>query len=245
LVSIITPSHNASEFISDSIESVLAQTYEDWEMIIVDDLSTDDSVEKIESYCNKDSRIKLIKLQKNSGAGVARNRAIKESKGDMIAFLDADDLWMPQKLEKQLAYMKLHNLAFTYSSYHVIDEENNNLTTFYTKPSVTYDSLLKTCSVGCLTAVYDVNKLGKIYMPDMKRRQDYALWLDIFKRIEYAKGLDEPLASYRVGHTSISSNKFKTALWQWKTYRDIEKLSLAKSIYYFGHYIYYGFRKYR
>ncbi len=176
---------------------------------------------------------------------MARNRAIKEAKGNMIAFLDADDLWIPQKLEKQLAYMKKYNLAFTYSSYFVIDEENNNLTTFYTKPSVNYDSLLKTCSIGCLTAIYDVDKLGKVYMPDMKRRQDYALWLDIFKRIDHAKGLEEPLASYRVGHSSISSNKLKTALWQWKTYRDIEKLSLPKSLYYFTHYIYHGLRKYK
>ncbi len=245
MVSIITPSHNASEFISQSIESVINQSYKDWEMIIVDDCSDDNSVEVIRGYYDRDNRIKLIQLETNSGAGVARNRAIAEASGDMIAFLDADDIWMPQKLEKQLEFMKKHNLAFTYSSYEVIDEENNNLTTFYTQESVDYDSLLKTCSIGCLTAIYDVTKVGKVYMPDMRRRQDYALWLDIFKKIDGAKGLVEPLAYYRVGHTSISSNKFKTALWQWKTYREIERLSLPKSLYYFAHYIYYGFRKYR
>jgi glycosyltransferase involved in cell wall biosynthesis len=214
-------------------------------MIIVDDCSDDNSVELIKGYCDRDSRIRLIELESNSGAGVARNRAIAEAKGDMIAFLDADDMWKPEKLDRQIAFMREHNLAFTYSSYEVIDEQNNNLTTFYTRESVDYDSLLKTCSIGCLTAIYDVGKLGKVYMPNMRRRQDYALWLDIFKRIDGAKGLVESLAYYRVGHTSISSNKLKTALWQWKTYRNIEKLSLPKSLYYFSHYIYYGFRKYR
>jgi glycosyltransferase involved in cell wall biosynthesis len=245
LVSIITPSHNADTFISHCIESVLAQSFKDWEMIIVDDLSTDNSVSIINSYVQKDKRIKLIQLEKNSGPAIARNRAIEEAKGNYIAFLDADDLWIPEKLEKQLIFMREHNLAFTYSSYHVINEDGEHLTTFQTKEQVTYNSLLKTCSIGCLTAIYDVEKLGKIYMPNMKKRQDYALWLDIFKRIDHAKGLMEPLAYYRVGQTSVSSNKFTAATWQWKIYRDIEKLNLFKSIYFFIHYIYYGLKKYR
>jgi len=245
LVSIITPSHNADAFIATCIESVLAQSFDNWEMIIVDDLSTDNSVSIIKSYTQRDNRIKLIQLEKNSGPAIARNRAIEESEGKYIAFLDADDLWMPEKLEKQLSYMKDNNLAFTYSSYHVINEEGEHLTTFQTKGQVTYTSLLKTCSIGCLTAIYDVEKLGKIYMPNMKKRQDYALWLDIFKRIDYAKGLMEPLAFYRVGQTSVSSNKFTAATWQWKIYRNIEKLNLFKSTYYFSHYIYYGLKKYR
>jgi len=245
VVSIITPSHNASRFISECINSVLLQTYQDWEMIIVDDLSNDNSVEIIKSFLRKDSRIKLIELDKNAGPAKARNRAIKESKGDFIAFLDADDLWKKEKLEKQLNFMKKYNLAFTYSSYDVIDEEGNYMTTFNTKNAVTYKSLLKTCSIGCLTAIYDINKLGKIYMPNMKKRQDYALWLDIFKRIDHAKGILEPLASYRVGQTSVSSNKFTASIWQWKIYRDIEKLNIFKSSYYFIHYVYHGLQKYK
>ncbi len=245
MVSIITPSHNASRFISECINSVLLQTYQDWEMIIVDDLSNDNSVEIIKSFLRKDSRIKLIELDKNAGPAKARNRAIKESKGDFIAFLDADDLWKKEKLEKQLNFMKKYNLAFTYSSYDVIDEEGNYMTTFNTKNAVTYKSLLKTCSIGCLTAIYDINKLGKIYMPNMKKRQDYALWLDIFKRIDHAKGILEPLASYRVGQTSVSSNKFTASIWQWKIYRDIEKLNIFKSSYYFIHYVYHGLQKYK
>jgi len=245
LVSIITPSHNASKFICESIDSVLAQTYQDWEMIIVDDCSSDDSVEKIRSFTKQDERIKLIELEKNGGPAKARNRAIEESQGDFIAFLDADDLWRADKLERQLEFMKRYNLAFTYSSYDVIDESGEYITTFNTKNAVTYKSLLKTCSIGCLTAIYDVQKLGKIYMPDMQKRQDYALWLDIFKRIDHAKGVLEPLASYRIGQTSVSSNKFTASLWQWKIYRDVEKLNIIESGYYFAHYVYYGLRKYK
>jgi len=245
VVSIITPSHNASKFISECINSVLLQTYQDWEMIIVDDLSNDNSVKIIKSFLKQDSRIKLIELEENGGPSKARNRAIKESKGDFIAFLDADDVWKNDKLDKQLNFMKKYNLAFTYSSYDVIDEDGDYITTFNTKNSVTYKSLLKTCSIGCLTAIYDVNKLGKIYMPNMQKRQDYALWLDIFKRIDQAKGILEPLASYRIGQTSVSSNKFTASLWQWKIYRDVEKLNIFKSSYYFIHYVYYGLKKYK
>ncbi|SFV56631.1 Putative N-acetylgalactosaminyl-diphosphoundecaprenol glucuronosyltransferase [hydrothermal vent metagenome] len=245
MVSIITPSHNASKFISECINSVLIQTYREWEMIIVDDLSTDNSVTIIKEFVEKDKRVKLIELKKNGGPAKARNIAIKESKGDFIAFLDADDLWKKEKLERQLDFMKKYNLAFTYSSYDVIDEEGEYMTTFNTKNAVTYKSLLKTCSIGCLTAIYDVNKLGKVYMPDMQKRQDYALWLDIFKRIDHAKGILEPLASYRVGQTSVSSNKFTASIWQWKIYRDVEKLNIFKSGYYFAHYVYYGLKKYK
>ena len=214
-------------------------------MIIVDDCSSDDSVVKIKSFIKQDSRVKLIELEENGGPAKARNRAIKEAQGDFIAFLDADDLWREDKLEIQLAFMKKYNLAFTYSSYNVIGEDGDYITTFNTKNAVTYKSLLKTCSIGCLTAIYDVNKLGKIYMPNIPKRQDYALWLDIFKRIDHAKGVLEPLASYRVGQTSVSSNKFTASLWQWKIYRDVEKLNIFKSGYYFAHYVYYGLKKYK
>ena len=245
MVSIITPSHNAGKFIAKTIESVLAQSYNQWEMIIVDDLSTDNSVSIIESYAQKDPRIKLIQPGHKSGPAGARNMAIEASRGQYIAFLDADDLWMPDKLEKQLAYMKNHNLAFTYSSYKVINEIDEHLTTFVTVPKISYRSMLKTCSVGCLTAVYDTEKLGKMYMPKLPKRQDYALWLDILKKIDGAKGLMEPLAYYRIGQTSVSSNKATAAVWQWKVYREVEHLGLIKSAYYFANYVYFGFKKYR
>lgn len=245
MVSIITPSHNTEKFIAKAIDSVLAQTYTEWEMIIVDDLSMDNSAAIVKEYAKKDPRIKLIQSQQRSGAAGARNRAIEEAEGRHIAFLDADDLWMPQKLEKQIAFMEKNDLAFTYSSYKVFNEQDEVLTTFVTIPEISYESMLKTCSVGCLTAIYDTEKLGKMYLPKLPTKEEYVLWLEIMKKIDSTKGIIEPLAFYRVGKTSVSSDKANAAVWQWKVYRDIEHLNLAKSIYYFANYVYYGLKKYR
>ena len=245
LVSVIIPSYKLEKFISKTIESVINQTYSNWEMIIVDDCSPDKSNEIIEKYMQKDNRIKLIKLNKNNGSAVARNTAIKEARGRYIAFLDADDLWLPKKLEKQIEFMKKNDLSFTYSSYYLIDEEENPLGVYNTIPEITYESMLKTCSVGCLTAIYDSQKLGKMYMPNILKRQDYGLWLKILKRIGKTKGMLEPLAVYRIRKNSVSSNKLKAAFYQWRVYRDIEKLNFFKSAYYFIHYTWNGIRKYR
>ena len=245
MVSVITPSHNTEKYIARTMDSVLAQTYNDWEMIIVDDLSTDNSPSIIESYAEKDPRIKLIRSKEKSGASGARNRAIEEANGKYIAFLDADDLWMPQKLEKQIEFMTEHDLAFTYSSYKTMDKDGKALTTFIVPPEISYESLLETCSVGCLTAIYDKEKLGKMYLPKLPTKEDYVLWLNIMKKIGTTKGIIEPLALYRTGEASVSSDKVNAALWQWKVYRDVEHIGLAKSIYYFGKYVYYGFKKYR
>ena len=244
LISIITPSYKSKRFISQTIKSVLSQTYENWEMIIVDDVSPDDSNEIIEKYCKQDSRIKLIKLEKNSGPAVARNRAIEKAKGRYIAFLDADDLWLPEKLEQQLSFMKENNLSFTYSAYKLIDEEDSDLGVFIPPMQASYSSILKTNPIGCLTAIYDTKKLGKIYMPNILKRQDYGLWLNILKQINTTKGILEPLAVYRIRKNSVSSNKLKAASYQWKIYREVEKLNLFKSFYYFVNYIYYGLKKY-
>jgi len=243
-VSIITPSYNSSKFISKTIQSVLAQTYQNWEMIIVDDNSNDNSNEIIRQYVEKDRRIRLIKLEKNSGPAMARNRAIKESVGKYIAFLDSDDLWMPEKLKKQVAFMSGNNLVFTYSSYNLIDEDDNNLGVFITKKNIDYDSMLKTCSVGCLTAVYDASALGKLYMKNVGH-EDYALWLNILKKIKTTKGMAEPLATYRIMKNSVSSNKYVAAQYVWKIFRDIEKLSLTKSVLSFLQYVYHGIWKYK
>jgi teichuronic acid biosynthesis glycosyltransferase TuaG len=244
-VSIITPSFKSEQFVSKTIESVLCQTYENWEMIIVDDCSPDNSNIIIEDYCKKDCRIKLIKLEKNSGPAIARNRAIEEAKGRYIAFLDADDLWKPEKLEKQINFMKENNLAFTYSSYELIDENDNFLGKYITKDLITYKELLKTNVIGCLTAIYDIEKLDKVFMPNILKRQDYGLWLKILKQINSTKGILEPLAIYRIRKNSVSSNKLKAAQYQWKIYREVEKLNFFKSLYYFSWYIYYGLRKYK
>ena len=243
-ISIITPSYGSEKFIAQTIESVIAQTYQNWEMIIVDDVSPDNSNDIIESFVKKDNRIKLIKLEKNSGPAVARNKAIKEARGRYIAFLDADDLWMSDKLEKQIKFMNENNLGFTYSAYKLIDEEDNKKGTFIPPKKVSYKSILKTNPIGCLTAIYDTQKLGKIYMPNILKRQDYGLWLKILKEIRQTKGILEPLAIYRIRKNSVSSNKFKSAQYQWKIYREVEKLNILKSIYYFIHYAIKGIFKY-
>jgi len=243
LVSIITPNYNESKFISFAIESVINQTYKNWELIIIDDVSTDNSVEIIKSFANQYDRIKLIQLNKSSGPAVARNVAIKEAKGRYIAFLDADDLWYPEKLEKQITFMKENNLVFTYSAYELIDEYDNSIGKFAPPSFITYENMLKTCSVGCLTAIYDTKKLGKLFMP-LIDKEDYGLWLKILKKINSTKGLNEVLAKYRIRKKSVSSNKLKAAKYQWKIYRNVENLNLIKSIYYFLHYAYNGIKKY-
>ena len=244
-VTIIMPSYDSEKFIIESVESVLAQTYSNWELIIVDDCSPDDSNKIITKYVDSDCRIKLIKLQKNSGPAIARNMAIETANGRYIAFLDSDDVWLPNKLETQINFMHDNDLAFTYSSYGLVGEDNEHLGVFITKDKISYFDMLKTCSVGCLTAIYDTEKIGKQYMPLILKRQDYGLWLKILKLIGETKGILEPLATYRIRKNSVSSNKVKAAKYQWKIYREIEKLSFLKSLYYFAFYAYNGIIKYK
>ncbi|MCG3727439.1 glycosyltransferase family 2 protein [Vibrio cincinnatiensis] len=236
MVSIITPSYNCANYIFETISSVLSQTYSEWEMIIVDDCSTDNSVSVIKSHIEKDSRIKLIQLNENSGAAIARNTAIEAAQGRYIAFLDSDDLWEPEKLATQISFMQKNDIAFSFSAYHKVDEQGVNIGKVDVPEKVTYQKLLKCCVIGCLTAIYDTQKLGKVYMPLIRKRQDFGLWLHILKKCDSAYGLNIPLAKYRIRKDSISSNKLKAAQYNWKLYREVEKLSLFKSVYYFSHY---------
>lgn len=235
-VSIVTPSYNCSSFISDTIKSVLQQSFSDWQMIIVDDCSTDNSVEVIQSFVKKDPRFYLIKLSKNSGAAVARNKAIEAAQGRYIAFLDSDDLWLPDKLEKQLSFMQEYDYPFTYTAYDKIDKDGKVFGHIGVPDRVSYSDLLKSCSVGCLTAMYDTTYFGKEAMPLIRKRQDLGLWLRLLKKTDYAYGLNEILAQYRVRKNSISSNKTNAAKFTWRLYREIEGFSLIKSSYYFSHY---------
>ena len=215
-------------------------------MIIVDDISLDSSNEIIEEFIKKDSRIKLIKLEKNSGPAVARNKAIEEAKGRYIALLDSDDLWHPEKLSKQISFMQENEIALSYTRYYSVEEESGEIIDQTNIPEkVDYNELLKQNIIGCLTAVYDTKKLGKVYMPEIQKRQDFALWLDILKRVPYAHGIEEPLAYYRVRKTSVSSNKLLASTYNWKLYREIEKLPWYKAIYYFGWYTYRSVLKYK
>lgn len=236
LVSIVTPSHNCSEFISETILSVLSQSFSDWEMLIVDDCSTDSSVEVIQEFVEQDSRIQLIKLSENSGAAVARNRAIEAAQGRYIAFLDSDDMWLPNKLERQLAFMQASNYPFTFAAYDKVDESGQVFGHVGVPEKVSYADLLKMCSIGCLTAIYDTEYSGKVYMPLIRKRQDLGLWLKLLKLTDYAYGLNEPLGQYRVRPDSISANKASAAKFTWRLYREVESLNLLKASYYFSHY---------
>lgn len=244
LVSIITPSYNSEQHIKLTISSVLAQTYQNWEMLIIDDCSNDSSVSIIEEYTLDEPRIKLLRNTKNMGVAQSRNKGITASSGDYIALLDSDDIWFPIKLEKQLQFMLDKNILMSYSAYNTIDSNNNILGYFPVKEKTTYSDLLRTSTIGTLTMIYNVRQLGKLYFENIGH-EDYLLKLHILKKIPYAQGLNEILASYRIVEKSVSSNKLKAALWQWKIYRDIEKISLCKSIYYFLHYAYYGIFKYK
>lgn len=236
LVSIITPSFNSSNFIEKTIESVIKQSYNNWELIIVDDCSTDDSCLIINKFVQIDPRIKLIKLEENSGAAVARNIGIEAANGRFIAFLDSDDTWLPEKLSEQVSFMLKNDYILTYTQYHQVDENGNLLKHLNFPSKVNYHELLKTCVIGCLTAMYDTDKIGKMYFPLIKKRQDFALWLKILKIVPYAYCLPLDLASYTVRKDSISSNKLKAAQYNWYLYRNIEGLNFFKSLYYFSHY---------
>lgn len=234
LVSIITPSYNSSAYIEETIRSILLQTYPYWELLITDDCSTDNSMEIIKGYVSRDSRIKLFQLEKNSGAGVARNFSIKEAGGRFIAFCDSDDRWMPDKLEKQVAFMLERNCALSYTSYEVCSEIGKRTGIISCKNRVGYWDLVRDGCIGCLTVMYDTAKLGKVLMPDIRKRQDWALWLLIIKRCKYALGIKEPLAVYRKRSGSISSSKWHLVSYNIKVYQEILHFSMVKSYIIFG-----------
>lgn len=236
LVSVITPSYRSADYIDKTIASVLGQTYLDWELIIVDDCSPDHSNIIIERRVAEDKRIKLIKLAVNSGAAVARNTAIELAKGRFIAFLDSDDQWLPSKLERQVRFMRNGDMAFSYTAYEKLDEEGAVVSRVNIPRKVSYHDMLKVSSIGCLTAMYDTQKLGKVYMPLIRKRQDLGLWLSILKKTPHAFGLNEVLAQYQLRKGSISSNKRDAARFTWRLYREVEEMSLPVAVYYFSHY---------
>ena len=248
LISVITPSYNVEKYISHAIESVLNQSYKKWELIIVDDNSSDDTVKIIQKYLKIDKRIKLIQLEKNMGAGYCRNLAIKNAIGQFHSFLDSDDLWHEKKLEVQVNFMISNNIAFSFMSYDFINErgEKLNIEPIVVKEKVSYLDMIKTNSIGCLTAMYDLKLLdnSKIYMSEIRLRQDLSLWLKILKKIDYAYPIDNIQSSYRIRKKSISSNKIKVIYYQWKLYRKVEDMSFIKSLYFLVFYIYYGLLKY-
>lgn len=244
LVSIITPMFNSEKYIEGTIKSVLNQTYNEWEMLIIDDCSSDSSPEIVKSFVEKDSRIKYFKTESNQGVSYARNLAIKNSSGQFIAFLDSDDQWESEKLEKQIGYMKDNDFAITFTSYELMDENSNSLHKTIKVPcSVDYNGLLKGNIMGCLTVVIDKTKMDFDIKLSGIPHEDYVLWLSILKKGYIAYGVDEVLARYRKSSTSLSGNKLKAAKWTWNIYRNVEQISLPKAIYYFINYSINGIRK--
>lgn len=240
LVSIITPSFNSANYIVATIQSVLAQTYQNWEMIIVDDCSIDNSCDVIEKYMEEDSRIKLLRLSENSGVAAARNTGLDYARGDFVAFLDSDDKWFKTKLEKQInIFNQYPEIDIIYTAYHRFN--NHGIIKLINVPeSINYKQLLKGNPIGNLTAIYNFKKY-----PDVRQKkighEDYLFWLEIFRSSKEIKGfgIQEPLAYYRVAEDgqSISGNKLKAAGWTWEIYRKHLQLSLIGSLFYFSYYM--------
>ena len=223
LVSIITPSYNTGNYIGATIESVISQTYKNWEMIIVDDCSND-STDAIVSKYLKDDRIKYLKNTKNSGAAVSRNRALREAKGKWIAFLDSDDLWTPNKLEKQIGFMKSKDCSFSYTKYNEIDEISMPNGKQITGPRrITKTGMHNYCYPGCLTVMYDAERIGLVQIKDIKKNNDYAIWLNVCEKADCYL-LDECLGSYRKRTGSISNHSILTLIgWHYKLWREVEE----------------------
>lgn len=245
-ISIITPVYNCEKLIGNTIETVINQTYTNWEMLLVDDCSTDNSEKIIEEYIRKDNRIKYFKLEQNSGAAVARNYALEKSEGRFIAYLDSDDLWKPEKLEKQVDFMLKHNYAFSCTDYEKIDEQGNSLNKIVKIPQkVDYNLFLRNTIIQTVGVMVDTNITGKelLVMPNIRRRQDAATWCQLLKNGFDCYEVPENLSYYRVVSKSLSSNKFKAVKMNWYWYRKIEKLSLWKTCYCFIGYAFNAVKK--
>lgn len=245
LVSIIMPSYNCGDFVERAIRSVQAQTYQNWEIIFIDDCSTDDTIKRVTEMRSQDSRIHLIQNISNMGAAASRNNALKEAKGRWIAFLDSDDLWEPEKLEKQIRFMIENDYAFSYTGYQEIDEDSKETGVFVTGPThITKRGMYAFCWPGCLTVMYDAEKVGLIQIADIKKNNDYAMWLKACKKADCFL-LDECLAKYRRGRKgSVSSHGIATMIkWHYKLFREAEGMSQISSLWHTGINLVCGFYK--
>ncbi|HET9886333.1 MAG TPA: glycosyltransferase family 2 protein [bacterium] len=237
VVSIITPAHNSERFLSETIRSVLAQTFSNWEMIIVDDVSTDSTPDLARGFAEEDSRIRVVRLPSSAGAGGARNAGMDAARGRYLAFLDSDDLWLPQKLEVQVEIMRSTGVAFTYAGYRMIDENGTIVGRPIRAPdSMNYRQLLKNTAIGCLTVMLDRKVCADTRMPALRRHEDLVMWYALLKRGVVARGIAQDLARYRIVRGSRSRNKLATAAHMWKVYREVERLALPDAVWCFAHY---------
>lgn len=243
LVSIITPCYNSSQYIEETYYSILRQSYTNWEWIIVDDCSTDNSVEIIKAFNNP--KIKLITNPINKGASNSRNRGLDLAQGDFITFIDSDDLWEKEFLKTTINYLELNNEILVYTSYKRVDENLNKiLDDFIAIDKVNYNRLLYNCPIPMLTSVYDCRNIGKIYFPDVDLREDHAMWLALLRKIKYARALKEPLGVYRIRDNSVSRNKLKIAKKQFQLYRNYLKMNIITALYYTINWGINGLKKY-
>ena len=236
LISIIMPSYNCGQYVENTIRSVQAQTYQNWEIIFMDDCSPDDTVRRVSVLREKDPRIKLFQNKSNSGAAVSRNNALREAKGRWIAFLDSDDIWEPEKLEKQVQFMEENGYSFSYTGYQEIDSYSKPTGVFISGPKhVSKQGMYNFCWPGCLTVMYDRDKIGLIQIEDIKKNNDYAMWLKVCKKADCYL-LDECLAKYRRGRVgSVSSHGIMTMIgWHYKLWHEAEKRSVIASLWLTG-----------
>lgn len=240
LVSIIMPAFNSARFISDAIESVVFQTYTNWELLIVDDHSSDETTKVVEQYVHKDGRIKLTSNRTNLGSAKSRNKALAMARGRFLAFLDSDDRWRSDKLHLQLHFMQQSRCGFSFTAYQIVNEQavpSGQIVDMNCPDRVSYrDMLNKRATLGCSTVVIDKDKTGDLVMPDLRTGQDYALWLKLLRSGHEAFRLDRVLTDYRITPNSISRNKFKKARRQWQIYRSVEGLGMIASISHFANY---------
>lgn len=232
LVSIIIPVYNSEKYIRETLDSVLAQTFENWELEITDDCSTDRTAEIIKEYTHKDPRIHYWRLNNNSGAGAARNNSIQRAQGEFLAFIDGDDWWYPTKLEEQLKFMKENKYEFTCTYYEDADENLNVYYTMKQPAKISYKKMLLGCSVGTPGVIINTTRIGKKYMPNTRRAEDWKLWLDILKDVDYLYTYPKALWKYRHLNYSQTSNKGKMFISVVQMYRDIFGGSIVKSLLY-------------
>ena len=227
--SVIIPNHNSGLYLKRAIESVYSQSYQNWEILLVDDCSTDNSISIIKKKYKDQNKIKFIHLEHNFGAWKARNIGIEASSGRYIAFLDSDDIWHPQKLEMQLSFMAKNKYPLTYTNYAKINESGSLIDHIELPNQLSYIKMLKSNFMPCLTVVYDTDYFGKQYMPPLRKRQDYGLWLKLLRKTDHAYGLQKELAYYRVRKNSISRNKISLLKYNWHLFYNIEKLGFWRS----------------
>ncbi len=243
IVSIITPCFNSSKYLAETYKSILDQTYTNWEWIVVDDYSTDNSVELLKSF--EESRLIIIQAKSNKGAANARNQGLDIAKGRYITFLDSDDIWKPNFIERCLTFLRDNNETLVYATYHRVNEELQPiLKDFIAIDKVNKNRILYNCPIPMLTSMYDQKEIGKIYFPDIELREDHAMWINLLNKIEHARAIKEPLAYYRIRENSVSRDKFRIAKKQYNLYREFLKMNVFKASFYTCCWALNGLKKY-